>query len=483
MPSDQTFCPAPRRKFVLFSAILASAMGFIDGSVVSIAIPAIRTDLSASLVEVQWINNAYMLALSALILVGGAAGDQFGVVRVFIWGIGLFVAASLLCAIAPAADSLILARGLQGIGAAIMVPGSLALISKSYPRAERGKAIGIWAAASAITTAAGPIIGGILLSIGDASIWRVIFFINLPLGALCLWMLITRVPRDTPRAAGRLDWPGAILATLALGAVAWGFTGAGGEHGGGATFAHIALWAGGGLAILLAFIWWEIRALHPMMPLHLFAMPGFGAANLVTFAVYFALAATMFYVPMILIAVWEIPEWQVTLLFVPLTLFIAPLSGPVGALADRIGTAPPIGLGCLCVACAYASLALGLDWMQFWGHVLPSMGLMGFGMALIVAPLSAAVMGAVEDQDSGAASGVNNAISRVAGLIAVAAMGGVGATLFVNAGGTQGAFGEAGANLAASNAGLAGIVWVTAALSAIAAAIALTRLRWGPAAP
>ncbi|WP_316015860.1 MFS transporter [Roseobacter sp. HKCCA0434] len=479
MTGTETFCPQARRRYVLMAAIVASAMGFIDGSVVSIAVPAMRESLDASLADIQWVNNAYMLTLSALILVGGAAGDRYGVVRVFTIGIALFVAASVLCALAPTTGILIPARALQGIGAAVMVPGSLALISKSYPRGERGRAIGIWAAASAVTTALGPVLGGALLSAGSAELWRAIFLINLPLGALALWMLIARVPRDRPSTEDPLDWTGAALVTLALGLVAWAMTGPEGEDGV-PEAGHIALYGIAGLTALAGFIAWERRARHPMMPLRLFAMPGFAAANAMTFTLYFALSAVLFYLPMTLIAGWGISELQVTVLFLPLTLFIAPLSGPVGGLAERIGPAPLIGTGSALVALAYASLAWGIGWGAFWGHVLPSMALMGFGMALVVAPLSAAVMGAVEDADSGAASGVNNAISRMAGLVAVAAMGGVAAMAFAGAGGDPGlGFGDPDAGRDATSAGLAAVAWGTAGLAALSSVIGFTLLPWG----
>ena len=473
---DETFCPAALRRYVLIAAIIASAMAFIDGSVVSIAVPAIRESLDASLTQIQWINTAYLLSLSALILVGGAAGDRYGVARVFTWGIAGFVLASLLCALAPTAEALIPARAAKGVAAAVMVPGSLAILSRAYPRAERGRAIGIWAAASAVTTAVGPILGGALLSWGSAELWRVIFLINLPLGGVALWLMCTKVPRDRPVGGVGLDWTGAALVTLALGMLAWAMTGQGSAPGG----AHLIGWGGTGLAVLAAFIAWEARATHPMLPLRLFAMPGFAAANALTFTLYFSLSAVLFYLPMVLIANWGISELQVVLLFLPLTLFIAPLSGPAGALAGRIGPAPLIGTGSALVALAYASLALWIGAQDFWGHVLPSMALMGLGMALVVAPLSAAVMGAVEDGDSGAASGINNAISRMAGLVAVAAMGGVASWAFARAGGDAAAgFGDPAASLAAANAGFAAIAWVTATLAALSSGIGYALLPWG----
>ena len=216
---------------MLIAAILASALGFIDGSVVSIAIPAIRADLGAMLSDAQWVSNAYALTLSALILAGGAAGDNFGLRRTFAAGIALFIAASMACALAPTVALLIAARAIQGIGAAIMVPSSLAIIAKAYPRQERGRAIGIWAASSALTTALGPLLGGLVLSSFDAGIWRAIFAINLPLGGIAIYLLLAKVPADEASDRHKLDLGGAAIATAALGALAYGLTAISAEDG------------------------------------------------------------------------------------------------------------------------------------------------------------------------------------------------------------------------------------------------------------
>lgn len=476
----QNFCPAARRKYVLVAAILASAMGFIDGSVVAIAIPAMRESLDASLMQVQWINNGYILALSALILVGGAAGDRFGLRRVFGLGILLFVLASVACAVAPTAETLIVARIVQGVAAALMVPGSLAIIAKTYPEGERARAIGIWAAASAMTTSLGPVLGGALLSVGDAGVWRLIFAINLPIGAVALALIWLRVPDDTPVAADPLDIVGAALATASLGLIAWGLTGAEGEHAG-ADAARPLVWAAVGAVLLVAFLWWEARARHPMMPLRLFASGSFSAANLLTFCLYFALSGVLFYLPMTLITGWGLAEAQVGLIFVPLSLAIALGSGPVGALADRLGARPLIAAGSALVAVAYGGLGLAVLAQSFWWGVFPAMCLMGVGMALVVAPLSTAVMGAVRVADSGAASGINNAISRTAGLVAVAVLGGLATAGYLDAGGS-GAFGATPGQAGPMSRGMAVVAWVTAALSLMAAVVAWLGLRGWPAA-
>ncbi|MEM8629825.1 MAG: MFS transporter [Pseudomonadota bacterium] len=472
---DSDFCAASRRRLVLIAAVLASALGFIDGTVVAIALPAMRDSLGAGLAGAQWISNAYMLPLGALILVGGAAGDRFGLGRIFAGGIALFVIASLFCAVAPTTETLIAARVAQGIGAAFMVPGSLAIISRTYPREERGRAIGIWAAASAMTTALGPIIGGLVLSFGGPETWRLIFAVNLPLGALALWLLWRSVERDKPRTDRPLDVPGALLATLGLGLVAWALTGS--EHGDDTAPQMLPLAVG--FAALLAFVAVEARSAHPMVPLALFKSRVFSAANLLTFTLYFGLSALLFYLPMTVIGGWGLHEATVSLTLVPLTVFISAMSGPVGSWADRVGPGLPIGIGAALVAIAQVAIALGMPYQNFWGLLFPAMCLFGLGMGFVVSPLSTAVMGAVDEEASGTASGVNNAVARVAGLIAVAAMGGVAAAAYDAASGSAG-FGSLSAepgHAAASSTAFAAVAWATAGLSALSALVAFFGIR------
>lgn len=481
---SSTFCPAHRRRYVLAAAILASALGFIDGSILSIAIPAIRSDLGASLVDAQWISNAYALTLSAVILVGGAAGDRFGLRKTFIAGIALFIAASLACAASPNAAWLIAFRAIQGIGAAIMVPCSLAIIAKAYPKSERGRAIGIWAAASALTTAVGPVIGGVVLSAFDESIWRAIFAINLPLGALAIYLLATKVPADTPAARRRLDLGGAVLATAGFGALAYGLTAMGAE----AEAESLTLPIGAaivGLAIIAVFVWWEAKQRDAMVNLALFHNSAFAGANIATFFLYFSLSAILFYLPMLLIAGWGLSTAEVGFVFLPLSAAIALFSSTVGKLSDRTGSRLPVAAGSLLVAAAFAGLALmvGQGIHAFWSGVFPLMMVMGLGMALVVSPLSTAIMTAVEDKDTGAASGINNAVSRIAGLVAVAAMGAVAAFVYVRAIGSAPAaipgYGEPvkmqipaeleTLRIAASDAAFSAVAWTTAVLCVISA--------------
>ena len=484
--ANGTFCPQPQRRFVLVAAILASALGFIDGSVVSIAIPAIRSDIGATFTDAQWISNAYAVTLSALILAGGAAGDNFGLRRTFVVGIGIFIAASLGCALAPGPGSLIAARSVQGVGAAIMVPGSLAIIAKAYPRKERGRAIGIWAASSALTTALGPVIGGLVLSTFGDGVWRLIFAINLPLGAVAVYLLLFKVPADKPAERRNLDLGGAAIATAGLGALAYGLTALSGEAG--STALPLAF-AGAGILVFAGFLYWERRQREPMVDLSLFRSAAFSGANAATFFLYFALSGILFYLPMLLIAAWGLGEAEAGLIFVPLSLAMAVMSGPVGKLSDRIGPRLPIAGGSIVVAVSFAALAIavGSGFHDFWLAVFPAMTLMGVGMSLVVSPLSTAVMTSVADEDTGAASGINNAVSRIAGLIAVAAMGGVAAFRYASVlGETAGVpgFGEPASlpadldavRLAASDAAFAAVAWTTAALSALSAAIAWTTI-------
>jgi MFS family permease len=483
------------RRPVLIAATLASAMGFIDGSVTAIAIPAIRDSLGATLAEAQWVNNAYMLALSALILAGGAAGDRHGVRAVLLAGIALFVAASMACAAAMTPGQLVAARLVQGIGAALMVPGSLALISQTFPPGMRARAIGTWASASALATALGPLAGGLVLSTGTPWAWRAIFAINLVLGGLAAWLLATRAPARRPAGGTPPDLAGALLATLALGALAWALTGpqdggaaqdGGTAQDGGAAPDHARLAGFGTLAVLagLAFLWRQARARHPMMPLSLFRNRAFAAANLLTFFLYFALSAVVFFLPMTLVAGWNLRESQVALAFLPVTAAIALGSRPAGWLAARAGPALPVAAGAALVALGYGALAAGIGWRSFWGLVLPAQCLTGLGMALVVAPLSAAVMGAAADADAGAASGINNAVSRVAGLVAVAAMGALAASTYARAGGPSsfGAILDGGnaAHMAAIDAGFSAVAWTSAALAALAAVVAAAGLPRGP---
>jgi EmrB/QacA subfamily drug resistance transporter len=456
-------CLPQDRRFILIAATLASALGFIDGSVVAIAMPAMREGLGASLVQAQWIGAGYLLALSSLVLTGGAMGDRFGVARVLGTGILCFIAASLACALAPTPGLMVAARVVQGVGAGLMVPGSMAIIGRAYPPEERGRALGIWAGASSATTAAGPILGGLVLTFGPDWAWRLIFAINLPLGGLALWVLWRKALPDPGRPGTPVDLAGAALACAALVMLAWGLT----------EFRLTA--ALGGLVLFAAFVAHEARTAAPMVRLGLFRDRGFAAANLATLFLYFALAAVLFYLPMTAVSAWGASEIEVTGALLPLGLLIAALSGPAGRMADRVGPGPMIAVGAGLVALADAGLALVAPHADIWRHVLPLMALKGAGMAAVVAPLSAGVMAAAGEAEQGAASGINNAVARVANLIAVALMGAVAAAAYRAAGGTAG-FAATGTatppEAAATAAGFAAVAWIASACSVVAALIA-----------
>jgi EmrB/QacA subfamily drug resistance transporter len=460
-------------------------MAFIDGSVISIATPAIRADLGASLADAQWISNAYMLLLASLLLIGGAAGDRFGLRKVFAFGIAVFVVASGICAFAPTTGWLIGARLLQGFGAAFMVPGSLAIIAKAYPRDERGQAIGIWATASSLTSILGPVIGGFILTgLGDWS-WRLVFAINLPLGAGALALLWLRVPADEPANGRRLDLIGGILVTVSLLLIALGLTGEPNAEGM-LDLSRATLYCGIGIGLFLVFLYWEHRTKAPMLPLRLFANRGFSGANGLTLALYFSLAGMLFYLPMTMISGWGITPATVSISLLPLGVLLTLMSILTGKLADRYGAGPLIAGGSVLVALGFAGLGLTAPLHNVWFAVVPLMTLLGIGMGFVVSPLSTAVMTSVEDADTGVASGVNNAVARVAGLIAIAAMGALVAFVFEqNLGGVgQGnmSFGasiEAGiapeleaARSIATDAAFASVAYTTAILSLVSAVIA-----------
>ena len=400
--------------YLLAAAVMASAMGFIDSSVTAIALPAIRDSLGGSLATAGWVQAGYLLAVTSLVLVGGAMSDRFGVVRVFQGGIVAFMAASLLCAVAPSMPLMIAARVLQGLGAAFMVPGSMTIVSRAYSRADRGRALGLWAAASTATTAGGPILGGLVLTMGGPEVWRVIFALNLPLGAGALWLLARHAIPDAGRPGTPVDLWGAALATLGLGAMAVALTE------GPALAVPAALLAG---AAGLAFVWVEKRLSAPMIRLDLFRDRAFSAVNLATLLLYIGLNGVSFYLPMTAISVWHISPLGVTAAFLPISICIATLSGRAGRLAQRVGFGWPLTVGSLMVACAYALIAYFAPAQDFWRLTAPFCLLTGLGLALVVGPLTACVMAAAPESDQGAASGINNATARAAGLIAVALMG------------------------------------------------------------
>jgi EmrB/QacA subfamily drug resistance transporter len=417
-------CFAASRPFVLAATILASAMGFIDGSVVAIALPSIERELGASFEAVQWVVNGYTLTLGSVILIGGAAGDRYGRRLVLLIGIAIFTAASVVCALAPVITVLTGARLLQGIGAALMIPQSLAIITASFPKTVRGSAIGIWAGASAITTALGPPLGGLLI---DTLSWRAAFWINLPVAFAAIWLTLAHVPESrNEKETGSLDWLGGILAVTALGALAQGLSLA--AAGKPLSLPALICFALAGLGLVL-FSAREHRVREPLLPPELWRNRQFAVANLLTLFLYGAFSAVLFLLPFDLIARRGLSASEAGLAFLPIGLVIGLASRRAGHWADTAGPRLPLMLGSALTALGAALLAMTLTnvWLGVGGPVF----LMGAGMAVAVAPLTTAVMNAVPEAQSGIASAVSNAVSRLAGLVSVVIVGSAAAALYL----------------------------------------------------
>ena len=417
--------PAPSKRLTLLACILGSGTVFLDGTVVNVALPAIRQGLHAGLAEQQWVVESYLLTLSALILVGGSFGDLFGRRRVFAIGVAAFGICSLLCAVSPSGTFLVGARALQGIAGAMLVPNTLALIMDTFEENERGAAIGSWTAWTAIATVIGPLGGGILIGIAS---WRWVFAINVVPVLVTIWLLRFAPPGD-PIKHVRVDWLGALLAALGLAGPVLALIEQP-QHGWSSPIVAMPLVVG--IAMLGLFVWWERRTHDPMLPLELFKSRNFTVGNITTLALYAGLGAATFLLALFLQETAGYSALEAGLSLLPLTILTFSLSRRFGALADRIGPRPFMSAGPV-IAGVGLLLMLMIDASaDYVTQVLPGVLVFGLGLSLTVAPLTATVLAGAPPHHSGIASGVNNAVARVAGLLAVAAVGAVCAAQFAS---------------------------------------------------
>jgi EmrB/QacA subfamily drug resistance transporter len=406
-----------RGRWVLATAVLGSAVAFLEATVVNVALPELGRDLDADLAGLQWTINGYLITLASLILLGGSLGDRYGRRRIFELGVVWFVAASALCAVAPSIEVLVAARVVQGVGGALLTPGSLAIIEATFRREDRGRAIGAWSALTGVAGAVGPLVGGYLI---DAVSWRAIFLINIPLGAFVVWASRRHVPetRD-PTMTGALDIRGSVFATVGLAGITFALIQAP-DHGIASPMVITALAIG--LGGLVAFVRAERRAIQPMLPLSIFESRQFTGANLVTFVVYAAIGAVFFLLVVFLqvgLGYSAIAAGAASLPITALMLFLSPRAG---ALAQRIGPRTPLTVGPVVVAVGMWMMSeIGIG-DSYVGSILPAVIVFGLGLSLVVAPVTITVLAAADPRQAGTASGVNNAVARTAGLLAVAVL-------------------------------------------------------------
>ncbi len=413
-------CGTNTKAWVLVGTILASAIAFIDESVVNIALPAMEKDLGASVAVIQWIVSAYTLCLAALLLIGGAAGDRYGRRRLFVIGMTIFAATSLWCGLAGGIAQLLVARAAQGIGAALMIPCSLALIGATFDEAERGKAIGTWAGVTSIAAAVGPLLGGWIV---DHATWRAIFLINPVLAVPTIWIALRHIPESRdPHATGALDWRGAMLSFAGLGLLVFGLIALPNWGWRNLTVAGAIVC---GVALLVAFILVEMRVRHPMMPPALFRSPMFSGVNALTLLLYTALGGAFFFLPFDLMQVHGYSATIAGASFLPFTIVMGGLSRWSGGLIDRVGARLPLIVGPAICAIGYGLFAMaGAGGSYGMSFVLPIV-VLSLGMVVTVAPLTTAVINAVPATQTGVASGINNSVASVASLLAVAIFGAV----------------------------------------------------------